>query len=489
MARHLVKLALCAALAFSVAPTLALAENADDELDKILEQGLKKIENAENKPSTPPAKEVEQAPKATKKPTQQEKKAQAPVEAPKKPVIVPALAPAPSPVGTPALAPAPEKKVSNVYGPAGLGTKATPAAATAEPIAPKEIQAAPVVDTPAKTSEPAAKEGTPTIEAKVEEKGKTSTKPEKAWHVALSLNTSLGVGTFVKNFYASNPSVTQLMTAEFGYSFALPADYKLNLSVRQFATWEFTKVDNNSGHYFDLYDTGLGLGTKLVTIPGAGIDVTTSLGVSLPISATSRHAGLIMGLSGSIGLKRAFKWEVRPNWHMGLIASYGFLAKKNFHKSIVTVQQNQDVPTGAGTKTPTLLTRADDPIVNGGLSAGYALTSHTISNSFNLTYSPHDIVALTFTYSIANGFKYPLVNKVDDLTSQFAKVGPGRFDEERGIIDLTVDVTDYLSLSAGIFTAQPPFAPDNKTRYFPFFNAASAANNYTSFYLAVGGTI
>jgi hypothetical protein len=242
-------------------------------------------------------------------------------------------------------------------------------------------------------------------------------------------------------------------------------------------------------------DTWIALSSKLVTIPKADIDVSAAVTTYLPLSINSRHDTLITAITGSLALRRVFKWEARPGWNMSFSAAYGFAARKNFHKYTVPVEQNQNstnqgyTTPGASQSIPTVLIRNDDAVTAGGIASGYANTTANLANSLTLTFSPYDPITLRIGYSLTNGFKYATNPTADQYTSIYAKPGPGRYDSERGVIEVGYEITDYLELALGILTVQPPFGPDNHTVYFPWLNATSPSSNYTQFYLNVGGSI
>ncbi|MCC6810094.1 MAG: hypothetical protein IT381_21875 [Deltaproteobacteria bacterium] len=510
----------------------------DDELEKILQQGLKEIDSqkpaekkaepkkdkkAEAKKEEPkkeeapaPVKKEEPKKEAVKKDAQKAqddlKKAEAakkeeakkdeprraPIGAAKEAAKDPAPAPV-EPLEEPKPAPAPVAKPTKPVVPV-----AAPAPVKQEPV--KEVTAAPskpleVGPDPKAAAKPAAA-ATASKDGKDEPKAKRTVSmavnadqaalsgaSAKAWSVNLSLNTSVGSGAMLtpgSSAYAYNPEVTQSLTINPGYTFSLTKELKLRVTLRESFSWEFTKPDN--AQYFTWSDLTVGASSRLYQIPVIGVDIFASLNMVAPISRESRFATLATSLSSGLGLAKNWDIPVKGDWHMGINLRYDLGFRKNFHTSVMPLITSDAREDGL----PLAIRASTDPYIPGSLTRGGGINvSHTLSNALTLSWSIHDMVSLSFFASVTNGWKYAGQGQLvqDEFTSSYARLGPGRTESMRTNIDLTIQPWSWLSFSVGIFTAQPIFAPDNKTFNNPIWNSQSAANNYSSIYLSLGGQI
>ncbi len=307
----------------------------------------------------------------------------------------------------------------------------------------------------------------------------------KAWSILASTITSVGIGTFVKNFYASDPYVDQSLYLEPAYVLKLPRDYKIRFSARESLDFEFTKPDNPSNRYFNWSDITLGASGRIYHFARTEIDLWSAVRMTLPVSAQSQQAGLITALIPSVGASRNFEWTVRGGHPMSFFVRYDFGVRKNFDRTNVPTYST-DPNTAV---VPTIVMRSSDAYADGGLAHGNASVDFSLSNALLLSFTPHPLIVISAYAGIANAFKYAVASSVDAFTSPYAKAGAGRADEMRTNIDITINLPSHLFLGAGIFTVEPVFAPNNHSLYDPLFNTDSAASNYTTFYLSFAGQI
>ncbi len=375
----------------------------------------------------------------------------------------PATAPAsePLPVETAAVAPASEQPASG----------------------PTELIAAPVL-AEAPASKPVSTEAAPakrtTVSAAVNaDQAALSGAIAKPWSVVLSFNTSMGLGTFVSNPNAGTAYVGSSLSIEPAYVFSLSRDFRVRVSARESLSLEFTPPDDPNGRRFEWSDLLLGASARLYKIPVIDVDLWASFRFPIPLSMQSIQAGLVTAVVPGVGASHNFDWAVNSTWRMSLTVRYDFVFRKNFHVNNVPVYRTVDDP-----YAPTLITRANDTLTDGGIGRGVASTSFTFSNAITVSFNPWDFVSLSLFASIGNGFKYPITEAADFYTSSFATPGAGRFDTVRTNIDLTFIIMPQIMLSAGVFNSAPPFAPDNRTVYNPFVNP-SLANNFTQVYVSL----
>ncbi len=301
----------------------------------------------------------------------------------------------------------------------------------------------------------------------------------KPWSVVLSFNTSMGLGTFVSNPNAGTAYVGSSLSVEPAYVLNVSRDFRMRISARESISLEFTPPDDPNGRRFDWSDLLLGASARLYKLPVIDVDLWGSFRLPIPLSLQSIQAGLVTALVPGVGASRNFEWAVSSTWRMSLTVRYDFVFRKNFHVNNVPVYRAIEDP-----YAPTLITRANDNLTDGGIGRGGASTSFTFSNAITVSFNPWDFVSLSLFASIGNGFRYPITETADFYTSSFATPGAGRFDTVRTNIDLTFIIMPQIMLSAGVFNSAPPFAPDNRTVYNPFVNP-SLANNYTQLYVSL----
>jgi hypothetical protein len=264
---------------------------------------------------------------------------------------------------------------------------------------------------------------------------------------------------------------------------------KMRLAMREVLSWEFTKPQGAVPQYFNWSDLGATASSRLYQIPVIGVDMYGSLAAFAPISKTSQFQQLMFAGSTGLGLAKNIDIPVKGDYHMNLNIRYDFGFRKNFHRYVTPLIEANTATPG---QMPLAIKSTTDPFIDGNLTRGAATNvSHTMTNGLTVAFTPHDFVTLTYFTSITNGFKYALQGTatVDQFTSPNAKIGPGRTDSIISYIDLTISPVAWMWISTGIYTAQPIFAPDNKTVMNFIWNAGSAANNYSQIYLQVGGQI
>ena len=499
-------------LGFFLVTTATAHAGDDDELEKILQQGLKEIDGdardkkpeakkEEKKPAAKPVEaKKEAAPVEPKpepiKPVEAKKEPVKPVEAKpveaKRVVVEPKVEPkqeaAPEAKRTPVKAePIAQEPVTPAAEESAQGAQPKASAAPSKPIEVANKSAKPTA-APADGKDPKQKR---TVSMAVNaDQAALSGNAAKAWSINLNLSTGVGSGAMMVggSEYAKNPYVGQQLTIEPAYVFTLSEKIRLRVSVRETFDWEFTRVDNNSARYFTWSDVSVNASSRLVQIPVVGIDVFAALRMPIPISLESQYQTLVTALAPGLGLAKNIDIPVKGDYHMNLNIRYDLGFRKNFHRytsPLVSTKTGND-------SLPLAIRSSTDPFIETDLARGGATNvSHTVSNALTISFTPQDMVTLSVFAQLVNGFKYAGQEQLvaDQYTNPNARLGPGRLETIRSNIDLTISPTSYLWISAGIFTAQPVFAPDNKTINNPFWNQQSAANNYSQLYLSIGGQI
>lgn len=362
--------------------------------------------------------------------------------------------------------------------PASLEAASAPASLEVEPAPPDEITVVPASQPTSATPPPAKR--TAVSAAVNADQAALSGVQAKPWSVLLTFNTSMGIGTFLAAQTSAAAYVGSTLTVEPAYVVNVTKQLRIRLSARESLSLEYTPPDEPTGRRFDWSDLLVGASARLYKIPKADIDLWGSYRMPIPISMDSIQASLVTAIITGVGASRNFEWQVRPGWRMSLTVRYDFVFRKNFNRFNVPVYRASDNP-----YAPTLHTRANDTLIDGGVGRGAANTDFSFSNGLTVSWTPWDIVSLSLFASIGNTFRYPITDVRDAYTPAQAYAGAGRIDVVRTNIDVTFNLTQQLLLSTGVFTASPPFAPDNKTLYPPFVNAVSAASNFTQIYLSL----
>jgi hypothetical protein len=157
---------------------------------------------------------------------------------------------------------------------------------------------------------------------------------------------------------------------------------------------------------FDYSDVWLNVGLpRFARIPRADIDLSTSVRFVIPTSAESQFATLRLGVSGSLGLSRAFL-------HDKLRIGYNFGASKNFH-----AYSTAGISTGRNGAAAEEGTNSSSPISGTGLSNFYADPTRAATGTFGTSYSFSNGLSAHYTvspkwdadllYLWTDGFSYP----------------------------------------------------------------------------------
>ncbi len=301
----------------------------------------------------------------------------------------------------------------------------------------------------------------------------------KPWSIITTFGTIGGLGTFLID-QTNQAFVGSQLVIEPGYVFQLPWNARLRLSARGLVSWEYTPPNNPSGRRVDWWDLLIGASTRVYQIPKIDVDLWASYRMVAPISLPSIQAGLVTAALPGLGASRNFAVRVSPGWTMSFTLRYDFIFRKNFNLTTVPVY-----PVDPGARDALVITRAEDVLVSGGQARGFPSTSYIFTNALTFSWSPIEVLSLSAFVALSNAFHYSVADYRDVYTSPYAIPGPGRSDLLRTNIDLTWTVLPMLLLSGGVFTVQPPFRPDNRAIYNPFFNVEAAGMNYTTLYLSV----
>lgn len=293
-------------------------------------------------------------------------------------------------------------------------------------------------------------------------------------------DNSLGVGTFVANEYARNPSWSMSLSLRP----SLTLWEKLRLSLRADVVKNLTtsyqgnaNADASAESYMrQLTVSDLMLIASYPEIykePITGIGIGANLTAYAPVSMLSRSTNQVLALRPGVAVSWA--WE-------GLSLGYSFFFRKNFNTTTNVTHDLSYLPNS-------LQYRPGGPEDMGGgeIAIGELRnTSHMVYNGFEAGYTFFDVLTATASLTVVNSFKYtqPLS---DEYSSPYARAS-GQTDLTMGALDLSYQAWEHLGFSIGISSLQPAFTSDNKYLRFPFFDFVSTADNYSALYFDVVGT-
>ena len=302
---------------------------------------------------------------------------------------------------------------------------------------------------------------------------------EKPYGAAVTLSTSVGIGSFVKvgSLDTTHSLVTQGLSLSPFYNYQI-FGRQMRLSLGWSVDYEFTQPNNPTGRRIDYSDISVGFSfPQIVTIPRVEVSVGSSATLAIPVSRPSLAADKYLGANLGATLSRDFKL-------LGIGFLYAFGVTKNVHRSkmiLVDPALFQDYPYAWARDT--------DSLVSGRLPLGDPLTEWALSNQLTLSYAPPAVTWLSCSLSlgVSNSWKYELYGERDELTAENAKTGRGRLDSTNGGFEVSLSPSKRYAVSLGLISVQPAKKADNASFYSPIFNFASAAANYTRLYLALKG--
>lgn len=262
------------------------------------------------------------------------------------------------------------------------------------------------------------------------------------------------------------------------WNFRLQPSYavtdKITMKVKLGLGIEWTDSDDTTRYREPLFeDIWLdGIYGSLYTEPKTKIVFTPSLRLILPTSKTSNAASLWVGVSPGFSLNRG--WDL-PN-KMNLAVSYAFRYTKNFNH-YPTYQFDDPGVANCSINSGDMFC---DQLMNTGVRVPSHEFANTISADWTITKPLHAAMFI--------GMYHKLLYSVTD--AQIALAGgetitvsedPGADVNKRVAmaygLDVSYDLHELLSLSAGVATMSPQLAADSSYNY-PFIN------RYTEFSLS-----
>ncbi len=248
---------------------------------------------------------------------------------------------------------------------------------------------------------------------------------------------------------------------EFGFRFRWYFDEHWFAGARVDVTREVTEADDTTyaGEAWvgDLLLTGGG--SRFVTIPGVGIDLSADVTLTLPTSKLSQARTLYLGIGPNVRLSRG--WTLGGDWSAG----YHVRFNSYLHGATTAERETPLIPTCASSG------QGCEAFVNTGLRNAQWRVQHGV----DLSYQPLEWLGLSVAFEHIVDWLYPL--EADDPRVSWENESPTDLRHASAFeAEVTFTPWPALAIGVGYSTISPQLAPDS-TYYNPFYN------RYTTLYL------
>lgn len=357
--------------------------------------------------------------------------------------------------------------------------KASPEGDEGDKDAPVETASAPgsAAVTPSPTG-PAATTTTPTA---IRTDGESPIYSDGRFGASLTLDTSVGIGTFVSD-PQTNPLVVTSISPSGFYRITPELRATLGLSLTWYQVLGFdTSLPENE---FLLSDISIGLAhSRIFNDPDSGFNLSGSLRVGLPTSLASQFQNRLFSLSAGFGAAI----PIGP-----VVISYSLGFSKFFNLTATPTLDCEDF----SSEEECIEGRDDNP--NFGFESerrgpevylrGQGATSFSVTNGIDISWAIIDELALSVDFSISNAFGVRAFPR-DDLSSENATAGRSQRDRLMSSIGLTYIASRHLKIGASLMTdTSQPFGASGDD--FPvIFDFTRASDNITSINLSVTGSL
>lgn len=313
--------------------------------------------------------------------------------------------------------------------------------------------------------------------------------------LSVSLETEVGIGSFVADANADNPY--------WGSTLTLSPSWKLTDQLRLqstfWMTYEWTYLitscspsegpraagapaldcsDTEDGNANRFNSSDLQLELDVSELELWTMDLGGQVAVAFPTSRFSLAASNLLTVSMSTNASRTFGFFT-PS------LSFGF-AKFFSSENAPTLDTDE-----AGDATPIARCPAGFPVNCIALS-GFA-PNWRIRTGLGAHFDVPALAGLSFDIELGYIYTRSFGRDPDQFSSAAVDASGSRVvdgtsenDTTFGLISATYAPTDHWSFSLGVSSAQPVMTADGKSVRFPFYDFVSPANNFTSWYLSVG---
>lgn len=295
-------------------------------------------------------------------------------------------------------------------------------------------------------------------------------KEQKKYGVLVILDSSLGIGTFIKDEYKDNPSFAQSISLRPKYTFY----DDMFVQLRWDMAYEYTEIDNETGRRFEPYDPIITISDPMVyTEKNSNLKFAGFFRFTLPVSYVSRFSNRYTTLAGNVSVARDFLAD-------SLSFQYDFRYTKSFNKYTTKTVDNSD---SSDYKMIRMRRGAEE--LSGGISTGSMNESFNFINNLYLGYAINDMFTCSINMMFINRFDYPI--DVDDKSVDLA-IERGRADQTWGTIALDINIHKNIILGLGVTSLQSAKTADNESFRFPFYDFNTTADNLTSLYFDIIAT-
>lgn len=348
-----------------------------------------------------------------------------------------------------------------------------------------ETASAPTAAAPAPTTAPAAAApaatattSTPTVLTTTNESPIYS---DNRFGGTLTLDTSVGIGTFVADPQTNPMVVTSLAPSAF---YRLTPELRLtagfSLTWYQVLSFDTSLPENE----ILLSDISIGLAhSRIFRDADSGFNLSGSLRLGLPTSLASQFQNRLFSLSA--GLNAAL--PIGP-----VVITYSLGFGKFFNLTATPTLDCEDFSDSA----ECIEGRSANP--NFGFESerrgaevylrGAGVNSFSVSNSLNVSWAIIDELSLSLGLSISSAFGVRAFPK-DSLSSENSTAGRSQRDRLMSSLGLTYIVNRHLMIGASLVTdTSQPFGATGDS--FPvIFDFSRASDNITSINLSVTGSL
>jgi hypothetical protein len=302
----------------------------------------------------------------------------------------------------------------------------------------------------------------------------TAKESQRPWGGSVHLESSIGRGTFIMNELVRRPYVNMLVSLRPHYT--LSKKHKVATSLRVDVDKNLVEnfdSENNSPRQVQLSDVRLATTwSEFARLDRAPVAFSTGATLYLPTSRLSRLATKRLGISADI----TTTYKPR-SW---LTASHSLSLTKNFNKFTTAALDDDafDSPRltrpGGAENIAEGFTAIGDNVIELGLANELSVSVTLVPK---LTGSVSFALAQAWTYSTAD---------TDEMSSPLANPGRGQRDIMYSGIDVSYEMVEKLTLSAGWVVSQMPKDSDNTDFRFPLWDMTNGSSNRQVFYLSAG---
>jgi hypothetical protein len=290
---------------------------------------------------------------------------------------------------------------------------------------------------------------------------------------SLSVSQSIGGGTFVADPYIRRASYDVSLSMGPYWRITPLMRLSMGLSVSQAIIENYSSATTLRNRTM-LSDLSFSLAhMRLFEIPVLGIGVSGSVGVSLPTSIQSQYRGLYFSSKASLGMSKV----VGP-----VYLAYRCSAFKNLNRYTSPIIDKAKV----GEHVVYAHYAGNEQLTTDLVSVGGNNTSFGVVNSVLASWNIGAGVSFAVMYAINNAWAYNS-RSVDEFSSDYAEDGAGQRDAQTGVVDVSYQFSDNMSVSLGSSTMVAPKSANNKDVIFPFLNFSNNHRNSTAVYMSLNG--